>query len=156
MLLTVIREQVLPRLDRETALLITADHGHIDGNDVESLNLMDMPDVVLLLRVLPGGEGRVMQLFVQPGKVEAVHRRLGEISGLTIFSKEQLLALRLLGNPPLHAGLQGRLGDLVLLPHGSRRILYEYQPRPHTAMMGRHGGLSPEEMVVPLLVFRGE
>ena len=156
MLLQMLIEQVLPRLDEETVLLITADHGHIDDNDVASLNLMDLPEVVSLLRAPPAGEGRAMHLFVQPGKIDTVRRRLEDLGGMTILNKEEVLDLRLLGNPPLHAGLEPRIGDLLLLPHDSCRILYEYQPRPHTAMLGRHGGLSPEEMIVPLSVYRRE
>jgi hypothetical protein len=53
----------------------------------------------------------------------------------------------------MHPRLDASLGDLLALPHGYRRTLYTYQPRQHSAMIGRHGGLMPEEMVVPLLVF---
>lgn len=153
MLLTTIHDQLLPHLDHETALLITADHGHIDGNDADALNLMDLPDVVAALRAPPAGEGRAMHLFIHPGQIQTVRQRLLEIGRLTILTKEEFLALCLLGNPPLHAGLEARIGDLLVLPHEASRVLYEYQPRPHTTMMGRHGGLSPEEMIVPLLVF---
>ena len=71
---------------------------------------------------------------------------------VTILTKEEVLALGLLGDAraPDYAA---RLGDVLVLPHGSRRMMYDYQARPHTAMRGRHGGPSPEEMLVPLLVF---
>jgi hypothetical protein len=84
--------------------------------------------------------------------LEEARARLA-IEGLTVLTREEFLRLRLLGDPPYHLGLLDRIGDLILLPHGSRRFLYQYQRRPHTAMNGRHGGMTPEQMVVPLLVF---
>jgi len=156
MWLAVLRDQMLPHLDAETALVLTADHGHIDGDDNEAMNLMDMPVVDSLLRAPPAGEGRAMHLFVLPNKVEQVRHRLEEYLGLTILGKEEFIALRLLGDAPPRPGLEASIGDLILLPHGSRRVIYEYHPpKPRTSMVGRHGGLSPDEMIVPLLIFRG-
>ena len=155
MLLLTIHRLVLPCLDDETALVITADHGHIDGNDADSYNLTDMPEVVSLLRAEPAGEGRAMHLFIQVGQVERARELLSRLDGITILSKDELLDMRLLGAMPLRPGLEQHVGDLLLLPHDARRIVYGYQPRPHTTMMGRHGGLSIEEMIVPLLVYHG-
>lgn len=153
MLAMTIRDLVLPWLDDDTAFLVTADHGHIDGNDAESMNLMDHPSLVHALRAPPAGEGRAAHLFIKPGEIHNTRDHLAEMGGMTVLTRDAFLDLGLLGNPPLRDGLAARIGDLVVLPHDSRRVLYEYQPRPHTAMVGRHGGLSPDEMVIPLLIW---
>lgn len=154
MLLSTVDQQVLPRLDHETALIIGADHGHIDGNDNDSINLMDYQDITTLLRAAPAGEGRAMHLFLQAGQTAHAQQLLAQLKGVTVLTRDELIARRLLGDMPPRVGLAEHIGDLVLLPHDSRRILYEYQPRPHTTMIGRHGGLSADEMLVPLLLFR--
>ena len=141
-----------PELDDETAVILTADHGHIDGHDDDAIDLMSQHDLRALFRLPPAGEGRAMHLFIRPGEVSTARARLERIGHMTVLSREEVLALGLYGCP-LRAGWQARIGDLVLLPHGSRRVMYAYQPRPHTAMAGRHGGLTVEEMIVPLLVW---
>ncbi len=153
MLATVIREQVIPQLDAESALLIIADHGHIDGDDARAINLMPEAELRQLFRVPPAGEGQAMQLFIQPEAREYARTLLARIDDVTILTRQQMLQLGLLGAGPLHPRLSDALADFLLLPHHGRRLLYHYQPRPHTAMIGRHGGLTHDEMVVPLLVF---
>lgn len=153
MIVTMLSEVLLPQMGEETALLICADHGHLDGDDADAINLMAYPELIELFRVPPAGEGRATHCFIRPGEITHAQEILATIPAMTVLTKEEFIALGLLGHTPLRVGLDLRIGDLVLLPHGSRRTLYSYQPRPHTAMVGRHGGLMPEEMVVPLLVF---
>jgi len=152
MLATVIMHQLLPRMDGDTALIICADHGHLEGVGDPVINLTDMPELVGLFRAAPAGEGLAQHIFLQPGTESRARELLMAIEGLTILTREELLHLRLLGDPPYHPGLLERIGDLILLPHGACRFLFQYQRRPHTSMNGRHGGMTPEQMVVPLLV----
>lgn len=153
MLASVIQGQMLPRMDDDTALLVCADHGHMDGNDAEAIDLMVHHNLLELFRDPPAGEGMGLHLFLRPGTETYARELLRMIPGLTVLTREEFLQSRLLGEPPYHPGLQQRVGELLLFPHGSRRILYSYQQRPHTAMVGRHGGMMPEQMIVPLLIF---
>jgi hypothetical protein len=153
MLLSVLRDQVAPALDGDTALLVCADHGHVDGDDNEAIDLMEPSDLRHLFRFPPAGEGRAQHLFLRDGVLDRARELLARFENLTALTKSEFLASGLLGPSPLHPGLEARIGDLLLLPHGSARTLYNYQPRPHTAMIGRHGGLTPEEMLVPLLIY---
>lgn len=148
---TTLHEQLLPRLDAETVLLITADHGHIDGNDDEAINLSAMPEVERHFSVVPAGEGRAAQLYLEPGSEAGVRRNLEDTGLFTVLDHAEMLPLF---GEPRRSGMEAHLGDLLAMPHGSRRIIYDYQPAKfHTAMAGRHGGLSPEEMLVPLMAF---
>ncbi len=149
----VLAEQVMPALDDDTALLLIADHGHIDGNDDEAINLMRFPELLSSLRVPPAGEGRSTHFFLTPGSASRVSRVLRDIGDLTLFTRDEFIDQHLLGFEELRPGLYDRVGDLIVIPHGSRRTMFEYQPRPHTVMVGRHGGPSPEEMLVPLLMW---
>jgi len=152
MLATVILHQLLPRMDGDSALIICADHGHLEGVGDPAVNLAEMPALIRLFRAAPVGEGLALQLFLQPGTERRARAQLSTIEELTILTRDEFLDLRLLGDPPYHPGLLERIGDLILFPHGARRFLFDYQRRPHTAMNGRHGGMSPEQMIVPLLM----
>lgn len=153
MLLTTLRNEFLTRIGDDTALVICADHGHIDRRDNEATNFAWMPELLDLFRVPPSGEGRQTQLFIKPGEIDRARAILEQLGHVLIMTQEEFLATGLLGNPPLCDGIIERLGDLVVFPFGTRRTLFPYEPRPHTAMTGRHGGLSPDEMVVPLLLY---
>ncbi|MHB9107483.1 MAG: alkaline phosphatase family protein [Armatimonadota bacterium] len=152
MLATIIMHQLLPRMDNDTALIICADHGHLEGKNDPVSNLADLPELVQLFRAAPAGEGLAQHIFLQPGTETRARELLSGIDELTILTREEFFNLRLLGDPPYHPGLLECIGDLILLPHGPRRFLYQYQRRPHTSMHGRHGGMTPEQMVVPLMV----
>ena len=152
MLATIILHQLQPRMDDDTVLVICADHGHLEGAGDPVINLTDMPDLVQLFRAAPAGEGLAQHIFLQPGTEARARQALLAVEGLTILTREEFLHLELLGSPPYHPGLLDRIGDLILLPHGPRRFLFQYQRRPHTFMNGRHGGMTPEQMVVPLMV----
>lgn len=152
MLAHAIRDTLTPVLDGDTALIISADHGHLDGDDAEAIDLARIPGLLDTFRLPPAGEGRATHLFMRAGDVADARARLLDTGVVTVFTRDEVLDLELLGPGPRHPDLLASMGDLMVLPHGSRRTLYPYQSRPHTAMIGRHGGLTPEEMLVPLLV----
>jgi len=153
MLAGFIRRQLLPSMDGDSALVICADHGHLEGDDDQAINLAELPELIRLFSAAPAGEGVALHLFLQPGAESRALALLAAVDELTVLTREEFLRLLLLGDPPYHSGLLERIGDLILFPHGARRLLYPYQRRPHTAMNGRHGGLTQEQMVVPLLVY---
>ncbi|HEX2948989.1 MAG TPA: alkaline phosphatase family protein, partial [Armatimonadota bacterium] len=153
MLLSTVKQLLIPQLDDDTAMIICADHGHIDGNDDEAIDLTKISGLVDLFRVPPAGEGRAPQLFIRPGYVDEAKAQLLAAGNMLVLTRDEYIASKLLGDATPRQDILEKLGDLVVLPHGSRRTLYPYEMRPHTAMVGRHGGLSPEEMVIPLIVF---
>jgi hypothetical protein len=54
----------------------------------------------------------------------------------------------LFGPGPYHPRLFDRLGDLIVL---ARRDAYLWWSNKKDHLFGRHGGLSPDEMLVPFL-----
>ena len=100
MLAGVIERQLLPALDDDTALIITADHGHIDGDDREVIALQEMPDLTACFRMPPAGEGRMTHLFLRPGTEDAARAALADAPAL-LLTKDEFLAHALLGPPPL-------------------------------------------------------
>ena len=67
------------------------------------------------------------------------------------LTREQVLASGLLGPGPEYAETSHRLGDLIGLARGNHYLARDQR---QLKMMGRHGGLSPREMLVPLLGVR--
>ena len=44
------------------------------------------------------------------------------------------------------------IGDLIALPHPGKQLLWRYRANEEEPWLGGHGGLSAEEMYVPLVV----
>jgi hypothetical protein len=78
-----------------------------------------------------------------------MHETLG--NSFVTLNRNQVLNSGLLGPGQMYEETEHRLGDLVGLARG-RHFLARNK---HQARMpGRHGGLSPQEMLVPLLGVR--
>ncbi|MBN1874255.1 MAG: alkaline phosphatase family protein [Anaerolineae bacterium] len=137
-----------------TLLLLTADHGQIT-TPPESAILLDEHPVLndgLLLR--PLGESRVPFFYVRSGQYDNVWSYLTtNFSEQFVFmSRSEVLERGLLGPGKLYAEVPHRLGDIVGLARG--HAFFERSKEGRDRLRGRHGGLTPQEMLVPLLALR--
>ncbi|MEL7625332.1 MAG: alkaline phosphatase family protein [Anaerolineaceae bacterium] len=135
---------------QNSLILVSADHGSVETPTNSDFDLANHPKLTSLLTMAPTCEGRLPFLYVKQGQLEAVreyfeHAWPGEFGFLT---RQQVLDLRLLGNGQDHPDLLDRIGDLVAVPlkPGS----YLWWPDRTNTMLGRHGGLHADEMLVPL------
>jgi hypothetical protein len=141
-----------------TLLLLFADHGHIDTTQGTELWLNDHPELLGLLAAPPAGLTRAAILYVRPGREtearEYAEARLGECA--EVLTAEESVWLGLYGPGALSAVAEQRIGQLLLLPRGNWTIKSHLpgEERRPSPMVGKHGGLSPQEMLVPLLAAR--
>ncbi len=146
------------RLLRETLrgrarIIVTADHGQI-GIDERHRHVLDRGDPLMaMLRHPPSCEPRASAFHVREGERDrfaaAFRERFGELFAL--LSVDEVSALRLMGPAPLSAETHRRLGDFMAIPRGRDVLLYEPKDTLR-AMVGFHGGLTREEMRVPLIL----
>ena len=92
-------------------------------------------------------------LYLRPGSEQIVRTYFDKnwAGEFTIISRDQALSAGLFGPGPHHPGLQDRIGDLIAFAHGSS---YLWWAEKDDFMLGRHGGLHREEMLVPFLAAR--
>ena len=137
-----------------TLLLMTADHGQIASHPKDAILIKDHPELLSLLRHRPVGESRVPFFHVRTGMVDDAWSYLNETmsSQFVFMTRDQLLESRLLGPGPVYDEVPHRLGDIVGIAKGSAFIAVDDEDAARLA--GRHGGLTPEEMLVPLLAVR--
>jgi len=153
-----LRREIFDRIDRDdTLFMLYADHGHINCDAAHTIDLVE--DVALRgdLVVGPTGEGRARYLHVRDGRRAAIRAHLTARYGAfsTLLEAEEAIARGLFGPGTPAERSRERIGDLVLLPH-ENYYFHEY-PTPRRKaldMLGRHGGLTPEEMLVPFLAVR--
>jgi hypothetical protein len=103
--------------------------------------------------LLPTGENRLAYLHIRPGQVEAVREYVectwpGQFSMLDVgYAAES----GLFGAGEPHPRLLERMGELVVIARGDA---YWWWADKENHMVGRHGGLHPQEMLVPFLASR--
>lgn len=151
---TALETLFLDRVDRsavgKTLLLLMADHGQISTSPNPHYDLRNHPNLVRRLHIMPTGENRLAYLYLRPGQTEAVREYIERTwpGGFTFLDPVFAVEGGLFGPGPTHPRLLDRLGDLILV---ARRDAYLWWSQKKDHLLGRHGGLSPDEMLVPFL-----
>ncbi|GAB3665441.1 alkaline phosphatase family protein [Halopiger thermotolerans] len=150
-----------PETVAETLVLVTADHGHVDTDPDRNVDLTEFDVLEESLARGPDGEPiryagspRNVHLHLREGTVERVREELTERLDARIFRRETVLEKGLFGDCEPSATFERRLGDLVVT-HRDLGVWYGGAHEPaELELIGMHGGLNPDEMLVPLAACR--
>jgi hypothetical protein len=143
-----------------TLVLLTADHG-MEGISPERTTYVNVawPELEQHLVVgadgkplAPAGSCRDLFLHVVPERLDEVAARLGDLlaGAAEVREVESLLAEGLFG-PGVTDELTSRLANLVVLPGPGRAAYWLEHGRFEQHFLGQHGGLSANEMEIPLV-----
>jgi hypothetical protein len=139
--------------DGKTLFCLTADHGQRDLSDKKAVYLEQNNALMSMLEGAPAGDRVSRTLRVKPEHLDAARDLLEEHSDTILAADAWQMGL--FGGLPAQESFYTRVGNLIALPRDETQLCYTYagkQPsRPHR---GSHGGLSNEEMVVPLVLSR--
>ena len=143
------------RGDGKTLILLTGDHGHINVPPENRLDVRQTPGVLDDLLLPPAGEPRLAYLYAKSGRKEALQETLLQAYGKVgaVLPADESIRRGYFGSGPPHAAAADRLGDLHLMPTRDHAFLFPF-PGEKGDLIGRHGGFTPEEMLVPLLAVR--
>lgn len=148
----------LPSEARKAVLLmITADHGQIATPADQLVRLPDYPRLWESMLLPPAGESRAAYLYTGPGQKESTRTYAQESLSdrFVCMDTERALEAGLWGpRQELPPALRARLGDLLLVARGGSRLTTRRKEHDKGTLRGHHGGLTAEEMLVPLLLVR--
>jgi hypothetical protein len=156
---TLVRE-VLDELSAEeregTLLLITADHGQTDTHYEEAIFPGEHPALLDRLMLPPSGQTRAPYFHAWQGEQDRLRTVLETFAPrLTVAESGAALDAGLFGpldpHAPEYAAARRRLGEFVGVSHGGSQLAAPEASRMRLMTRGRHGGLSENEMRVPLL-----
>lgn len=143
-------ERLPAALRRETLLILTADHGQVTAPPDDYYHLKGHPNLARRLHLQPTGEGRMAYLYVRPGQLEAVREYIQRAwpGQFAVIEAVNAIEFGLFGPGQPHPALLDRVGDLIAIAKG---YAYLWWAGKKNDLVGRHGGLHPEEMLVPFL-----
>ena len=138
-----------------TRVVLTADHGLIDLDRDQHVAIFDGDPLLDCLRTVPSGEGRTPHFHVQPGRGPELVERLADRCGdrMAVLSRDEAEAARLFGPEPLSDHARRRFGDYVGVTLEPLSVAY-YASADSSGLrhVGIHGGMSPDEVRIPLIV----
>jgi len=139
-------ELLRSRLDSNTLLIVTADHGHINTNDIE---IKDYTKLWNCLERNISFETRTPNFFVKAGKEKEFEEEFINNFGDTfiLLNKQQVLENKLFGIGKVHPRVLEFLGDYIALAIAD--IAITGKP---SSLIGQHAGFTEEEMLIPLIV----
>lgn len=144
-------EQIGSGLPPGSALLITADHGMVDLAEEERIDVDAEPalrDGVELI----AGEPRARYVHAVPGAADDVLAtwRARLTDGWVVSSRAEAIEAGWFG--AVGAGMAERIGDVVAIATGAGSVVAtKTEPTFLAKMIGMHGSLSEDELLVPLL-----
>ncbi len=141
---------LLRRLPAGVGVAVTADHGIVDVP--EHRRLMLDADEALATDVREfGGEPRMRSLYLHPGAdPETVAARFAESLGRRAWVGTRMEAISAGWFGRTAPEVAERLGEVLVTPRGESALTLTTDSEQSLAMVGQHGGLSPEERGVPL------
>ena len=145
----VLGHQLVDRAER-TLLLITSDHGFVSMAPTDYVQLSALGDIAEELVRLPVGEPRASYLHLKNGTRSRLEDVVALGDGLIRLGRDRFLSSGLLGREEeAHPEIVHRVGDVAILSTGTAGI---YHPYPNAPLLrGMHGGLTDQEMLVPLI-----
>jgi predicted AlkP superfamily pyrophosphatase or phosphodiesterase len=160
-----LKKELLEKIDRkvanETLLLITADHGQINVSPKETIYLNKYRELINSFEkskkkkpILPTGSQRDVFLHIEQSKLNEMYNFL--LNKLKEKAKvvkiEEAIKMGLFGKGKPRKEFYDRAGNLLILPYKNHTIWYKHVKNEKFNLLGHHGGLSEDEMLIPFAV----
>lgn len=144
-------EQLREALPPSVRLVVVADHGMVDSPTTSRVDVDEQLDLRSGVALL-GGEARFRHLYCQRGAVDDVVATWSSILGerADVMTRETAIGRGWFG--PVSPSVLPRLGDVMVACHGDTAILSTADFPYEATLVGLHGSLTPDEMLIPLLV----
>jgi arylsulfatase A-like enzyme len=138
----------------DSKIIVTADHGFVDISSSGVIQMDDHPELADTLVLPLCGEKRFSFCYVHPEKSDRFQQYVeSELShAVELYRSADLIDQGWYGLGDPHPELESRIGHYTLVMKSGYKIrdrVLGEKPKRH---IGVHGGVTPEEMIVPLVV----
>jgi predicted AlkP superfamily pyrophosphatase or phosphodiesterase len=148
-----------------TLFVMTADHGQIETDPKTTIYLNREArfaglDTYLETNrngdlLVPAGSARDFFLYIKDEMLDEAHAFLTErlSDEADVVQTEWLIDAGYFGPPPMSDFFLKRVGNLVVLAHGNKTVWWYEKGKFEQRLHGIHGGLSRQEMEIPLCLY---
>lgn len=139
-----------------TTLVVTGDHGFNDVLPPNMESTLAHPGLLDCLTMPLCGDTRTSFCFVRPSRVESFERYVSKAFGeyCTLSKSQDLLDAGWFGLGDISPRLEKRVGDYTLIFKEGHALVNSFPGVQTHALRGHHGGVSSDEMYVPLIVMK--
>lgn len=139
---------------RGALVIATADHGHIDADERQAVDFQAHPELAETLLLPLCGDPRAAFCYVRHGRHKAFRNYVeSELHGYCeLVRSGDLVADGFFGNGEPTPELHTRVGDFTLIAKAHATFRDRLPTEKDFRLASVHGGLSPQELYVPLLV----
>jgi hypothetical protein len=143
-------DRLSPEVAEDTLLILAADHGSKFTAIDPRYDLANHPELKSDLVMQPTCEHRLTFFYTKPGEEQAVRDYIEQHwpGEFLLLDSQSALEAGLFGDGEIKEQAPDRVGDLIAVARGGA---YFWWAPTTNHMLGRHGGLSREEMLVPFL-----
>jgi len=146
-------KEMCDKLDKDTLVIISADHGHKDIEKVYSI--LDYPEIQECLIIPPSLESRTVAFWVKEDMKNEFEERFKNAFGdeFLLMTKNEFFDKHLLGYGEKHPKIDDFIGNYIALSVSSSIIKLETLFADGKPLKkSTHCGLTKEEMEVPLIL----
>lgn len=143
----------LSKRARDMLIIVTADHGLINSTPIY---LNDYPDIIDLLIMPPMLETRAAALYVKPYRHGEFERLFREYFGenFLLLSREDIYRTGIFGRGARHRKFDDFIGDYVACAVSDKNLAFRIPDGRYDSLVGKHAGLTEDEMLVPVIIDR--
>ncbi len=147
---------------RKILFFLTADHGEVETDPQTAIYINREPRFAGIEKylkanrkgdlIVPAGSARDLFLYIRDGMVDEAAAFLSpRLEGKAEVRKVADLAAEGYFGPVISPKFSAHAGDLVVLPYRGESVWWYEKDRFEQRFHGHHGGLTPQEMEIPLL-----
>jgi hypothetical protein len=135
---------------KDTLVIIIADHGHINS---ECITLSDYPDIFNTLEHDISIESRATSFFIKEGECKNFEYLFNTYFGkyFHLFTKEEVIKKNLFGTGQNNKNFNDVIGNFLAVATSNKYFRYDSNGNMFKSM---HAGLTEDEMLVPLIIYR--
>lgn len=144
---------------KNAVLIVTADHGLIDTKESEKIiEIKDHPEFASTLTLPLCGEPRVVFCYVKPSRTQQFEQYVKNnfAECCEMHKSEDLIKKNYFGLFKANPKLIDRVGDYTLIMKDNYIMKQFIEGQEGEIHIGNHGGVSQEEMFVPLIIISSQ
>lgn len=132
----------------DTLFIITADHGHID---TQNINIFDYPKLSNCLKRIPSIEPRAVNFFVKEDKLKEFEEEFNKNfkDKFNLMPKEEVIKTKLFGLGDNHEKFSSMIGDYLAVAVSDMAIFNNEEEK--SKFIGGHAGITEDEMIIPFI-----